>query len=75
LLFVLAPFLLDPRAAADALQLHGFAQGAFAYRLIEPDACPPTQRPACGNFVLGEERLRLEIAPREIDGAWSRRAS
>ena len=65
LLFVLAPFLLDPRAAADALQLHGFAQGAFAYRLIEPDACPPTQRPACeDDFVLGEERLRLEIAPR-----------
>jgi hypothetical protein len=51
--------------AAVELPLHGFVQAASAYRLIQPDRCPRTQRLACDeSFVLGEGRLRLELAPR-----------
>jgi hypothetical protein len=54
--------------AGETLPLHGFVQAASSYRLIWPDACPPTQSLACEEpFVLGEGRLRLELAPR---GEW-----
>jgi hypothetical protein len=49
----------------EELPLHGFLQAASAYRLIRPDRCPATQRLACEEeFVLGEGRLQLELAPR-----------
>lgn len=52
-------------AGAQELPAHGFLQGAAAYRLARPDACPRTQRLACReDFVLGEGRARLEVAPR-----------
>ena len=50
---------------ADELPVHGFLQAATAPRLIRPDACPRSQRLACQeDFVLGEARARLELAPR-----------
>ena len=50
---------------AEELPVHGFLQGASAYRLIQPDACPRTQRLACEEaFVLGEGRARIELSPR-----------
>ncbi|MFQ5829723.1 MAG: hypothetical protein ACE5JD_11295 [Candidatus Methylomirabilia bacterium] len=50
---------------AEELPFHGFFQAASAYRLIRPDRCPPTQRLACEEeFVLGEGRARIELAPR-----------
>ncbi len=66
LVAVPAVLLEAPRlVAAEELPLHGFVQAASAYRLIQPDRCPPTQRLACDeSFVLGEGRLRLELAPR-----------
>ncbi|MBI3029438.1 MAG: hypothetical protein HYY64_08015 [Candidatus Rokubacteria bacterium] len=55
-------------AAAEEIPLHGFVQAASAYRLIQPDRCPRTQRLACREeFVLGEGRARLELTPR---GGW-----
>jgi hypothetical protein len=50
---------------AEELPLHGFLQAGSAYRLIRLDRCPETQRLACEEeFVLGEGRLQLELAPR-----------
>ncbi|MDP2700522.1 MAG: hypothetical protein Q8P98_00465, partial [Candidatus Rokubacteria bacterium] len=45
--------------------VHGFVQGAAAYRLIQPDRCPRTQRLTCKeDLVLGEGRARIELTPR-----------
>lgn len=45
--------------------VHGFVQGAAAYRLMEPDRCPRTQRLTCKeDLVLGEGRVRIEITAR-----------
>jgi hypothetical protein len=65
-LIVLARAVLAPGvSSAEGLPLHGFFQAASAYRLIRPDACPPTQGAACREeFVLGEGRVRLELAAR-----------
>ena len=50
---------------AESLPIRGFLQGESAYRLIQPDRCPPTQRSACREeFVRGGERFQLELAPR-----------
>jgi hypothetical protein len=63
---VLASSIIDPgELFADELPVHGFLQAASAYRLIQPDSCPRTQRLACAeDFVLGEGRARLEFSPR-----------
>ena len=54
--------------SAEQFPIHGFVQGASSYRLIQPDVCPPTQSLACEEpFILGEGRVRLELAPR---GEW-----
>lgn len=65
----IAVVLLWPGAAGAELNwIHGFLQGESAYRLIQPDRCPETQRLACEEeFVRGGERLQLEFAPR---GDW-----
>ena len=65
-LAVVTAVLLYPMGGvADELPLHGFLQAASASRLSQPEGCPPTQRLACQErFVLGEGRLRLEVAPR-----------
>ncbi|HET8577870.1 MAG TPA: hypothetical protein VFO18_12265 [Methylomirabilota bacterium] len=55
-------------AAAEEFPLHGFFQAASAYRLVQPERCPRTQRLACEEkFILGEGRARLELSPR---GEW-----
>ncbi|MBI2528159.1 MAG: hypothetical protein HYV93_19535 [Candidatus Rokubacteria bacterium] len=55
-------------ADEDGVPLHGFVQSGTAYRLIQPDRCPRTQRLACREpFVLGEGRARVELTPR---GEW-----
>jgi hypothetical protein len=55
-------------AATQQWPLHGFLQAGSAYRPIQPDRCPRTQRQACEEeFVLGEGRARLEFLPR---GEW-----
>lgn len=61
-----AVLLLWPAAAgAESDWIHGFLQGESAYRLIQPDRCPETERLACEEeFVRGGERLQLEFAPR-----------
>ena len=65
---VAAVLLWHGAAGAQSLPIHGFLQGESAYRLRQPDRCPPTQRSACRDaFVLGGERLQLEVAPR---GEW-----
>ncbi len=66
---VLAASIAGSRpASAEQFPIHGFVQGASSYRLIQPDGCPPTQRLACEeSFILGEGRVRLELAPR---GEW-----
>jgi hypothetical protein len=52
-------------AEAESLPIRGFLQGESAYRLIQPDRCPGTQRSACREeFALGGGRLQLELAPR-----------
>jgi hypothetical protein len=52
-------------AGAELAWIHGFLQGESAYRLIQPDRCPKTQRLACQEeFVRGGERFQLELAPR-----------
>ncbi len=52
-------------AGAESLPIRGFLQGESAYRLIQPDRCPGTQRSACREeFVLGGGRFQLELAPR-----------
>jgi len=68
-LLVLASLLVARGAsAAEEIPLHGFVQAGSAYRLIQPDRCPRTQRLACREeFVLGEVRARLELTPR---GEW-----
>jgi len=68
-LLALAASIAGPGLAfAEQFPIHGFAQAASAYRLIQPDGCPPTQRLACEeSFILGEGRVRLELAPR---GKW-----
>lgn len=68
-LLVLASLLVARGAsAAEEIPLHGFVQAGSAYRLIQPDRCPRTQRLACREeFVLGEGRARLELTPR---GEW-----
>ena len=68
-LLALAASLAGPGlASAEQFPIHGFVQAASAYRLIQPDGCPPTQRLACEeSFILGEGRVRLELAPR---GKW-----
>ncbi len=65
-LAMLAAILSTPAGSgADEVPLHGFLQGASTYRLLQPEGCPPTQQSACEErFVLGEGRLRLEVAPR-----------
>ncbi|MBI2219117.1 MAG: hypothetical protein HYU51_17670 [Candidatus Rokubacteria bacterium] len=51
--------------AVETIPFHGFVQGASAYRLVQPERCPHTQRLACEEeFVLGEGRVRLELEPR-----------
>ncbi len=62
----LAAILLWPGVSgAELTWIHGFLQGESAYRLIQPDRCPETQRLACEEeFVRGGERLQLEVAPR-----------
>ncbi len=65
---VAAVLLWQGAAGAQSLPIHGFLQGESAYRLIQPDRCPQTQRSACREeFVRGGERLQLEFAPR---GKW-----
>lgn len=60
-----AILLNSVHGVAEEVPLHGFLQAASAYRLLHPEDCPPTQRLACRErFVLGEGRLRLEVAPR-----------
>jgi len=55
-------------ASAEQFPIHGFVQAASSYRVIQPDGCPATQRLACEEpFILGEGRVRLELAPR---GEW-----
>jgi len=68
-LLTLAASVAGPVLAfAEQFPIHGFVQAASSYRLIQPDGCPPTQRLACEeSFVLGEGRVRLELAPR---GDW-----
>ena len=68
-LLALAASIAGPGLAfAEQFPIHGFVQAASAYRLIQPDGCPPTQRLACEeSFILGEGRVRLELAPR---GKW-----
>lgn len=63
-LLVLAPLAGGP-AAAEEWPVHGFFQVSSAYRLVDAEGCPPTQRLACEeSFLLGEGRLRLEVSPR-----------
>ena len=66
LLLFLAGLLVDVGVpAAEELPVHGFLQAGSAYRLIQPDRCPRTQRLACDeDFVLGEGRARIELTPR-----------
>ena len=68
-LLALAASLAGPGLAfAEEFPIHGFVQAASSYRLIQPEGCPPTQRLACEeSFILGEGRVRLELAPR---GEW-----
>jgi len=68
-LLALAVSVAGPGLAfAEQLPIHGFVQAASSYRLMPPDGCPPTQRLACDEpFILGEGRVRLELAPR---GDW-----
>lgn len=63
-----AVLLWQGAVGAQSLPIHGYFQGESAYRLIQPDRCPQTQRSACQEeFVRGGERLQLEFAPR---GEW-----
>ncbi len=65
LLILMALHLSAVRAAGGELPLHGFLQGASSYRLVQPNHCPPTQRPACeDDLLLGDGRLRLDLTPR-----------
>jgi hypothetical protein len=68
-LLALAASIASPKPAfAEPFPIHGFVQAASSYRLIWPDGCPPTQSLACEEpFILGEGRVRLELAPR---GEW-----
>ena len=68
-LLALAASVAGPElASAEQFSIHGFVQAASSYRLIQPDGCPPTQQLACEkSFILGEGRVRLELAPR---GDW-----
>ncbi|MBI3596275.1 MAG: hypothetical protein HY203_03870 [Nitrospirae bacterium] len=65
---VAAVLLWPGLASAELSWVHGFLQGESAYRLIQPDQCPQTQRSACQDeFVRGGERFQLELTPR---GDW-----
>ncbi|HLC42236.1 MAG TPA: hypothetical protein VJO34_11540, partial [Methylomirabilota bacterium] len=68
ILGVAAGLLWPGVAGAELDWIHGFLQGEWAYRLIQPDQCPQTQRSACQDEVVrGGERLQLELTPR---GDW-----
>ena len=55
--------LLPGVNAAQEFPVRGFLQGAVSGRLGDPEPCPSSQARACRRaFLVGEERLQLEIS-------------
>ncbi|HLC41786.1 MAG TPA: hypothetical protein VJO34_09180 [Methylomirabilota bacterium] len=62
-LVVLILLLSPETGAAQGLPVRGFLQGAVSGRVGDPEPCPTSQARACReNFLIGEERLQLELS-------------